>query len=163
MIYAQVKDQFGLLITLTRHLNPEELTRKIDLLGSASIGQHARHIIELWQCALNGYDTGLVDYHNRERNLLLENDKDQILSAMNSIMAKASELHDKSLSLYIAHNEEGGVEVAETTYLREVVYNVEHMIHHMALIKVALRAMQIEITQPNFGMAYSTIQYQAGR
>ncbi len=162
MIYTQVKDQFGLMINLTQQLYPDEITQKIDLLGTASIGQHMRHIIELWQCALLGYDSGLVDYHNRERNLLLECDKEAIIGAMQAILARASELEDKSLSLYISHNAEGGIDIAETTYLREVVYNVEHMIHHMAFIKVALRALRINLTPPNFGMAYSTIQYQAG-
>ena len=48
-----------------------------------------------------------------------------------------------------------------TTYFREVVYNTEHTIHHLALIKVALLEMNLDLVNHDFGMAYSTIQYQA--
>jgi hypothetical protein len=42
-----------------------------------------------------------------------------------------------------------------------MVYNTEHAIHHLALIKVALIEMQLQVIDENFGMAYSTIKYKA--
>ena len=47
-----------------------------------------------------------------------------------------------------------------TTYFREVVYNTEHAIHHLALIKVALIEMKVDLVSDNFGMAYSTIKHK---
>ena len=47
-----------------------------------------------------------------------------------------------------------------TTYFREVLYNTEHVIHHLALIKVALIDMDLDLADKNFGMAYSTIKYK---
>jgi hypothetical protein len=46
---------------------------------------------------------------------------------------------------------------------RELLYNLEHAIHHMALIQVAVRQAFPALTLPaHFGVAYSTVQHQAG-
>ena len=47
-----------------------------------------------------------------------------------------------------------------TTYYREIVYNTEHTVHHLALIKVALIEMKLNIVDKKFGMAGSTIKYK---
>jgi hypothetical protein len=41
------------------------------VLSNSSIGQHTRHIIELYLCLINGYETADVSYDRRERNLKL--------------------------------------------------------------------------------------------
>jgi hypothetical protein len=42
-----------------------------------------------------------------------------------------------------------------------MVYNIEHCIHHQALIKVALNEMEANhLINKNFGIAPSTIQYR---
>jgi hypothetical protein len=46
-----------------------------------------------------------------------------------------------------------------TNYRREIAYNLEHTIHHMALIKVGIREVSdLEIPE-GFGVASSTIKY----
>ena len=48
----------------------------------------------------------------------------------------------------------------ETNYERELLYNLEHSIHHQALIKVALLQLQSVEIPENFGVAQSTIVYR---
>ncbi|TAG65626.1 MAG: DinB family protein, partial [Runella slithyformis] len=49
----------------------------------------------------------------------------------------------------------------QTTLSRELVYIAEHAIHHLAILKIALRAHFPDIALPvHFGVAYSTVQYQ---
>ncbi len=45
---------------------------------------------------------------------------------------------------------------------RELLYNIEHAVHHMALIQVAVTNAfpSIELP-PHFGVAYSTVQHQS--
>ena len=57
-------------------------------------------------------------------------------------------------------NDESNFKVS-TTYFREIVYNTEHTIHHLALIKVALLEMNLQLVDENFGMAYSTLKFKA--
>jgi hypothetical protein len=48
-----------------------------------------------------------------------------------------------------------------TNFLRELVYNIEHAVHHMALIRIGVREVAPHITlPPDFGVAASTIRHQ---
>lgn len=47
-----------------------------------------------------------------------------------------------------------------SNYNRELLYNLEHSIHHQALIKVALHEFGNVFVNENFGVASSTIQYK---
>ena len=47
-----------------------------------------------------------------------------------------------------------------TNYHREIAYNLEHTIHHMALIRVGLTEVaKIELPE-NFGVASSTVKFR---
>jgi hypothetical protein len=160
MIFLQLSQQLQALGNLLSTLNDKQYSHKIEHLGNASIGGHTRHIIELLQCAVNGYVTGQVDYVNRARDLVLQSSKAMAQAAISQLQSKVN-LPDKKLSM-VLEEIEGSIDTAvTTTYFREIVYNTEHVIHHLALIKVALIEMNLNIVDDNFGMAYSTIKYQA--
>ena len=54
---------------------PEEYYSKpCGLLSDATIGQHTRHIIELYQCLIDGYTSAEVCYDKRKRNKQIEQD-----------------------------------------------------------------------------------------
>jgi hypothetical protein len=160
MIFVQLSHQLATLHQLLGNISNKHYTHSINHLGKASIGAHTRHIIELLQCAIHGYASGEVDYVNRVRNHQLENDQQLALAALEA-MEMAFTLADKPLLLITEQME--GVEPipVTTTYYREIVYNTEHTIHHLALIKVALIEMQLDIVGADFGMAYSTIKYKS--
>ncbi|HEX8061527.1 MAG TPA: hypothetical protein VF473_11360, partial [Cyclobacteriaceae bacterium] len=49
----------------------------------------------------------------------------------------------------------------ETTYYRELVYNLEHAVHHMAVIKIAIRSTTLIDIPVDFGVAAATIKYRS--
>ena len=161
MIFLQLSQQLQSLDNLLSLLDDKQYTNKIAHLGSASIGGHTRHIIELLQCAVDGYTTGEVDYVNRSRNLQLENDR-HLAKAVLQKINNSVKAPDKSLAL-ITEEMDGSIQSSNvlTSYFREIVYNTEHTIHHLALIKVAIIDMKLHVVDNNFGMAYSTIKYKA--
>lgn len=158
MIFIQITEQLKSLSNLLLLLNDKQYNPKIAFLGNASIGGHTRHIIELLKCAANGYDVGTVDYLNRVRDLAIETDKAFAMQEL-SIITEQIIQSDKQMNLVIEYSEESTANYVTTTYFREIIYNAEHTIHHLALIKVALREMKLEIVGDDFGMAYSTIKY----
>lgn len=160
MIFQQLKQQLSSLSNLISLLNNEQYSKKIAHLGNASIGGHTRHIIELLVCATEGFANGRVDYLNRKRNLVLEQDREFAQQAINAIETSLSKT-DKILNLAIDDCEPLDNKHVSTTYYREIIYNTEHAIHHLALIKVALIEMNLDLVDDNFGMAYSTIKYKA--
>lgn len=162
MIFIQLKQQLEALHRLITNLSDNQYAHHIAHLGNASIGGHTRHIIELLQCAVTGYETGLVDYVKRKRNLDLQNNRELACETIDSIIAQLYS-SDKLLEMLVETENEFQKNTVSTTYHREIVYNTEHTIHHLALIKVALIEMKLDIVDDNFGMAYATIKYKATR
>ena len=126
-------------------------------LSNATIGQHTRHIIELYQCLLAGYVTGEINYDNRKRNMQLENEVAVAVDAVKEIQVNLEQA-DKTVKIF-CQDEENSVSI-ESNYYREVIYNLEHCIHHQALIKVALLSINDIVIADGFGVAPSTLQYR---
>src|ERR1044071_7375066 len=57
-------------------LSEQEYSKPCTTLFNNTIGQHVRHIIELFQCLEKGYESGLVNYEKRKRDMLIEKNKD---------------------------------------------------------------------------------------
>ncbi|MDO6431142.1 hypothetical protein Q4E93_11115 [Flavitalea sp. BT771] len=141
-------------------LTDHQYTAPIDLLSTATIGQHVRHILEFFQELDKGYDSGTVNYDRRSRSHLLEISLSHAIRQL-SATALAVDRPDKDLIL-IAHLTPGDPEpfAIRTNYSRELLYNIEHMVHHMALLRIGIAAVA-EITLPaQFGVAASTIQFR---
>ena len=68
MIQLQIKEELSRLAQLINSLSAEEYTTPISALSGGSIGAHCRHIIELFGCLINDYESGVVNYDARERD-----------------------------------------------------------------------------------------------
>ncbi|MFY8127449.1 MAG: hypothetical protein ACOVMM_03665 [Chitinophagaceae bacterium] len=154
IIQKQLSEQLNQLTSLLQNIDTAQYCYKSKYLANASIGGHTRHIIELLQCAINGYETEQIDYINRERNLQIELDKELALYLIETLKVKCV-FNDKIVHIL---NDDGST--CYSSYNRELVYNIEHIIHHLALIKVSLIELNIENIDENLGMAYSTILYK---
>ena len=159
MIFTQLKQQLDSLNQLLFLINDEQYSRKIVHLGNASIGGHTRHIIELLQCLMKGYELNEVDYFNRKRDVGIELNKSSALHTLKEIQNILFR-PDKRMFLKEENFTSAINSSIETTFFREIIYNTEHAIHHLALIKVALVEMNLHIVNDEFGMAYSTIKYK---
>lgn len=157
MLAQIVKQNLIENITLLHQLTNEELTLPFPELGNATIGEHMRHIIELFGCLLENYEYGLINYDGRKRDLLLQTDKNEAIAIIEKYLL---EIDKPNKPLSLTHNCFSPIELLQTNYFRELIYNLEHSIHHQALIKVALyRLSHIKISD-SFGIAPSTIEYR---
>jgi len=159
MIFLQLKQQLESLHKLLLEIRDDQYNNKISHLSNSSIGAHTRHVIELLQCTLLGYEAGKVDYLNRQRNLDIEQDR-LLASAIIEEQLKGINKQDKNLLVICDQSEPQDGYNVKTTYFREIIFNTEHAIHHLAFIKVALIEMQLPLVSKDFGLAYSTIKYQ---
>lgn len=146
------------LIIAIQDLTMDEYMQPIQLLGNSSIGEHTRHIIELFQCLVNGYNKGIVNYDNRERNKRIQIEIDYAIECIAIIISSINNV-DKSLVLATLHNNPTADSIA-TNYYRELLYNIEHCIHHQAIIKIGLMVLNKTNLDDNLGVAKSTIQYK---
>lgn len=155
-----IQNVFVQLSGSLEQLNNEQYTYASKILSNATIGQHVRHIIEMFICLEDGYVCGTVNYEKRKRDIKIETEKEFAVSLLKKIYEDLNK-DNKSLILEAAYNDDSGELIQfDTNYYREIAYNLEHTIHHMALIKVGVREVSdIEIPE-GFGVASSTIKYR---
>jgi hypothetical protein len=126
-------------------------------LSNATIGEHTRHIIELFQCLENQYENGVINYDNRNRDALIQTNT---VFAVSCIQAILNQIDKPNKSLQLQQIIDGESLFIESNYYRELLYNLEHCIHHQAIIKVAIIQMATIEIDENFGVARSTIEYR---
>jgi hypothetical protein len=156
---------FDILIQLQillDQLEVDEYALPLPILSNNSIGKHVRHLVEFYICLLNGLPTGFVDYDARKRDLMLETNLIYVRETIDKLASQIVNIEeDVDMKLRICPNAKGEFIDVKTTYFRELGYNIEHVIHHMALIKIAVKLDFADIQLPeNFGVAYSTVKYQ---
>lgn len=146
------------LVTLLKQLSDTAYNAPCSLLNKSSIGSHTRHIIELFQCLLDGYHSGTVNYDNRKRDKKIETDRILACELLNGI-SHQMEKPNKPLILVSKVHEEDEL-IIDSNFYREALYNMEHTIHHMALIRVGIQEVCDIALSECFGVAPSTIKYK---
>ncbi|NML59331.1 DinB family protein [Chryseobacterium cheonjiense] len=149
------------LYELSQILSPVSVqlyTRESKYLFGSSIGQHVRHILEMYEVLLEGYSSGRFSFENRKRNHTLEENVREMLCTVEKIAAEINK-KDKEL-ICVLYDQTNIQQELKTTYFRELLYCFEHGIHHQALIKVALKEFEWENIPENFGVAPSTIKFR---
>lgn len=140
-------------------LTNDDYCRQSNLLFNASIGQHVRHMIELFIELEKGYQSGIVNYEKRKRDYQIESDKDSAISLLKNIAVSVAK-ENKPLIMEAGFIGENELIVIDTNYYRELAYNIEHCIHHMALIRIGINELSVVEVDDNFGVATATIKYR---
>jgi hypothetical protein len=160
LLKKPIQHVFVQLSETLKQLSNEEYCMQSQILSNATIGQHMRHIIELFQCLETGYEAGLVNYETRKRDYRIETERQVALQLLTELYDKL-EKPNKEMILE-AEDYCDSIETVSvpTNYYRELVYNLEHTIHHMALIRVGVNEVSRVELPEEFGVAYSTIKYR---
>ncbi len=155
-----VNNAFIQLAGSLEQLTPDQYTLPCHNLSNSTIGQHVRHIIEMFQCLENGYKSGIVNYENRKRDQAIEKNKDLALKLLCDIHNSLNK-DDKPLFLEGVYNDDSSnIMQFATNYFREIVYNLEHTIHHMALIRVGIKELTTIELPHNYGLASATVKHK---
>lgn len=144
------------LMEVVEQLHPGDYQRKSAGMQGASWGKHLRHIIEFYTQLRAGEQRGLVNYDARSRQEHLELDPEQ---------AKAQLLD--LVRFLESPQTDRPVEVAADVFLRgttvvsswhrELLNAYEHMVHHMALLRIAsLADFPYVRFSAAFGWSYAT-------
>ena len=111
----------------------------------------------MFQCLENQYEIGIVNYDNRERDYKIQTDPVFAKSAIKNVINNLEKPNKNIILQQIIDGEELNI---HSNYDRELLYNLEHCIHHQALIKVAVLQDKNLHIDANFGVARSTIEYR---
>lgn len=149
---------------VVRQIRPDHFSQPIETLSMSTVGQHIRHTLEFFICLERGFESGIVNYDKRHHDKLIETDKFLALNAIHSISQFISnQRYDKALRLEVGYDlSKEEFTTIHTNFFRELVYNIEHAVHHMALIKIGVKEAAPYVQLPtDFGIAASTIRYKA--
>ena len=157
MLIPSINSSLNELIDLLQQLSDKEYSNPCEQLSSASIGEHTRHIVEMFQCLENQFQSGVVNYDKRDRNKQIQTDTNFAILQIEIIKSNLDKENKKIELQQIIDGEEIRI---DSNYFRELLYNLEHCIHHQALIKVAILISDNIKINENFGVARSTIEYR---
>ncbi len=152
-IFVQLSDSLD-------QLSGEEYKQPSNILFSATIGQHVRHIIELFLCLEKGYDEGVVNYEKRKRDYRIETDKDFAASLLKDVYHRLNRPNKDIILEAEDYGDTAEIVAIPSNYYREIAYNLEHTIHHMALIRVGINEVSSVVLPNEFGVAYSTVKFR---
>ena len=157
MLMPAINTSLDELIELLNQLSEQEYSKSCFELSNSSIGAHTRHIIEMFQCLNRNYDSGIVNYDKRERNIVTQTNVGFAIQMITDIK-NSIDKENKNLELH--QMIDGAAIQIQSNYNRELLYNLEHCIHHQALIKVAVLKNENIVIDNDFGVARSTIEYR---
>lgn len=157
MLKSAIDSVLNELLDILSQLTNEQYSEPQSQLSGASIGAHVRHILELFVCLVNQYDAQEINYELRARDLSVQSDRTVAAKVIQSLLSK---LDKPNKELTLTQSFDQGIIKMKTNYHRELAYNLEHCVHHQALIRVALLSMPEVVFEDHFGVARATIQYR---
>lgn len=150
------------LADVTSQIHPPDFYKPIVALGNSTIGQHMRHTLEFFICLEKGLVSGVINYDEREHDKLIESDKFIAMAALEKIKQfVGNPQQERTLTLEVGYDDTESFVVMPTNIMRELVYNIEHAVHHMALIKIGIKQSASYVKLPaDFGIAASTMRFK---
>lgn len=143
MIYTHTGKYLEQLRTLLMTLSEAQFTEPLPVLGGISIARHVRHILEFYDCLFNSLHDGILDYDARCRNAEMESSLAPNLLLIQDLSEQvAGKPAERPLLLRANLSAEAGAPVEVPTSLhRELLYNIEHLVHHLALIRIGIESL----------------------
>lgn len=157
---TQILSQLDVVL---REISDTDYKKPSPALSHSTIGQHLRHTLEFFVCLEQGYASGVVNYDNRAHDKAMETDKAIAGAYIDRITTFVNGVHsDKILKLEVGYDLHANTfTTISTNVTRELVYNIEHAVHHMALMKIGIREIAPYIKlPPDFGVAASTVRWK---
>src|SRR5215471_5361534 len=130
------------------------------------VGAHLRHILEFYQCFLDGLEWSHIDYDSRRRDESIERSRHTASIAIRSIIHALDTRAEQERIVWVRMEDAEASCVRdsfmESSLSRELQFLSSHTVHHFALIATTLRAHSVQM-DPDFGMAPSTLRHLASK
>jgi len=159
--------------------NVHSLRKALDLLARISdeaytespsgfephrVGGHLRHILEFYECFLDGLASGFINYDARRRNPLIQQSREYAMKSVCAVIRCLESCHTLTTRpiIWVRMEDVADAELCDlflaSSFERELQVLSSHTIHHFALIAMTLGAHGITVDK-DFGMAPSTLRH----
>ena len=128
--------------------------------NNSSIGAHMRHSLEFIQIIVEQAESGTIDYESRIRNTIYESDPEAAKIGFAKIIQQLTSLiDDMGANKVVEVMETPGFGIEKipvaSSLGREVLFGIQHSIHHFAVVKILAANNDIEFSK-DFGVTSAT-------
>jgi len=140
-------------IALLHSLTNEQYSCKSTPPYHSSIGNHIRHVLDVFSCVFNGLDAGIIDLTERKRDKQAEENTTAGIVYFEDIKSKLKNLNKEDLENEVLVIDDLGLGKEKVKYtLASILMQAQsHAIHHYASIGYLLYAQGIELYDNDFG------------
>ncbi len=139
--------------TLLNNLTDEQLANKGIAPYYSCVGSHIRHILDFYDCTINGISTNKVDLTVRKRDERISSECNYAITNVNRIINEIKKLDGFDLSNTITVIDNLGLGAVEIKYTVSALLAqmATHAIHHYATISYILTNLGVTIKDETFG------------
>jgi uncharacterized damage-inducible protein DinB len=167
VLLKSVKTSLEQIIAIVDALHTLPKTRLDNLYTEQNIGKHIRHISDHFYAVKHGIISDMINYNERNRGTNIETDSISAVNQLNELIGWLdginNQYNDESIHQEVMIYSE--VDCLQTLSMkfksslaRELLYLINHTIHHAAHIGLICQRNGIEIPL-NTGMAPCTMTY----
>ena len=155
-------------LKLVESLTDEQYTYVAKPFVTSNIGQHFRHLVDLFLAVVNGAEKHEINYDDRRRGALIESSRAAAVDELKHIKSWMLDLAKEPykvaqaeetlrLKTEVTLNDTASV-TFKSTLLRELVFTSSHAVHHFALINIIAKMQGVQTDQA-FGVAPATASF----
>lgn len=143
---------------LLENISNEQYADKSVAPYYSSIGNHMRHILDMFNCIFKGYDAQRIDLTERDRNLNVENYTNHGIDYFNYIIDKVKNLKGVNFDQVIDIVDDLGCGccTVKSTLGSVLAQAQSHAIHHYATIGYIIHSLEISLSIAGFGVNPTT-------
>ena len=157
---TQLIDQ---IISTLEQISSDDYSRPLEIYNGSTMGKHFRHIYDFFNCLVIQYDQVDIDYCLRGRDERIESDVFHSIQSFHKLKNDIGTLNEaKEITVHADFEIKNGVRpIVKTSIGREIMYAYDHAVHHLAIVKIGLKAIRpdLKINQ-DLGVAASTLRHQ---
>lgn len=129
----------------------------------SSIGQHLRHILDLFQALIQNSDASVINYDIRQRGIPLETVQQEGIVALDRVrqwltgLTAADLQRQVTILTEVDIDEQFSVQL-NSSFGRELAFASTHAIHHLALMATIAKVLGCQV-DAQYGTAPATATY----
>ncbi len=124
-------------------------------------GSHVRHMVDHFIALQQGIASGIIDYNRRNRDSVIESDINEGLQAIENIINALGKMTTQDRKVSVISEIDCHQTLSEhfdSTVRRELLYLINHTIHHTAYMKLLVKPFGVELPD-EIGIAPGTATF----
>lgn len=144
--------------TLINSLTDDVLSNRSVSPYYSGIGSHIRHVLDFYDCIIDGLPNCEVDLTNRKRDLKMHECCDYVIKNINRVISNLETVSEIDIDTTLNVSDDLGLGKTSITYTLGALLAQanSHAIHHYAIINYILDRLNIAIQDESFGFNPTT-------